>query len=297
MSRYTPIALALLLLALGCRPDRATGVSLSAEGTLTEAEKGHVLARIGEQIITLEGFEAQLSALSPFIRARYSSLARKRELLDGLVELALLAQEATAAGLMEDPEVKLAYQQAMVRRLLRDEVAGVSMAALSEADIAAYYEAHREALRAPPEISFIEARFASEGEAGAALIALQVAAQMPPGLRREAFAALAEAYPAAGPTPEVITEAAAALEVGAISAPIPVRDGASLLLRGPARPARLRPLDEVRALIRSRLARQRRQAAAEALVASLRAAVELDINEAALAAAPLRAPSAQPEEK
>ena len=76
------------------------------------------LARIGDKAITAEDFRAKLGELSPLVRARYDSLERKNELLDGLVRFELLLQEARRRGLERDPEVQATLEKIMVQRLL-----------------------------------------------------------------------------------------------------------------------------------------------------------------------------------
>ena len=74
--------------------EKGADYKLASESTLTEAQKGQVVAQIGKKLITLEDFEAQLNEKSPFVRARYNSASRKREFLDSLVRFELLAHAA-----------------------------------------------------------------------------------------------------------------------------------------------------------------------------------------------------------
>ena len=55
----------------------------------------------------------------PFIRARYSTLERKKEFLDNLVRFEVLAREAEKQGLATDPDVQLTLKKIMVQKLVQ----------------------------------------------------------------------------------------------------------------------------------------------------------------------------------
>ena len=69
---------------LGCGKDSAksSDYKLAAESSLTEQQKGEVVARIGDRLITLQEFEKRLNQQSTFARARHNSPSRKQEFLD-----------------------------------------------------------------------------------------------------------------------------------------------------------------------------------------------------------------------
>jgi len=58
-----------------------------SEGDLKQA-----VARVDNVHITVGEFQERLNQLSPFIRARYTSLERKKEFLDNMVRFEVLAQ-------------------------------------------------------------------------------------------------------------------------------------------------------------------------------------------------------------
>ncbi len=144
MSRYFPLVALLFFACNNPKGERAAkGVQVAAEGDLTPEEKGKVVARVGEMVITLEEFERRLNQQSPFARARYSSVAKKKEFLDSLVRFELLAAEAKAKGYDEHPDVVLARKQAMVKRLTSEEIRGlVKLAEITDEDIKGYYQEH-----------------------------------------------------------------------------------------------------------------------------------------------------------
>ncbi len=120
---------------------------------ITEAEKDQVVAKIGDQVITLKDFEARLSDQAPFARARFSSIQRKQEFLDSLVRFEVLAKEAEAKGYDKDPDVQLARKQAMVRKLMADEVPNLAkLSDITDDETAKYYQEHIEEFDRPAEV-------------------------------------------------------------------------------------------------------------------------------------------------
>ncbi len=116
----------------------ATSASLTAE------QSSKVLAKVGEKTITLGDYVAAIEHMDQFDRIRYQSAERRKELLNEIINVELLAQEATAKGYDKDP---LAQQE--LRSILRDAMLSEARkgaptpAEIPEADVRAYYEAHR----------------------------------------------------------------------------------------------------------------------------------------------------------
>ncbi len=66
-----------------------------------------------------------------------------REVLDGLIEMTLLAHEAERRGLMGAPRVRVVYEKALVQKLLQVEVEDrIPEDSVGVQDIRAYYAAH-----------------------------------------------------------------------------------------------------------------------------------------------------------
>jgi hypothetical protein len=85
-----------------------------------------------------------------FERLRYQSEAGQKKLLDELIEVELLAQEAERRGLDKDPKVVLRLQQAMRDELLRTVEAELPSAEqMSEREVREYYDAHRDEFKEP----------------------------------------------------------------------------------------------------------------------------------------------------
>lgn len=117
---------------------------------LTQTEAGEVLVTVGKRAITLGDFVATLVRMDRFERLRYQSEAGQKKLLDEMIEVELLAQEAERRGLDKDPKVELRLQQALRDELLRTVEARLPAAEeISEREVREYYEAHRAEFKEP----------------------------------------------------------------------------------------------------------------------------------------------------
>ncbi len=155
--RFLALSALLVLVACGQKKEDATTTPSAVPapksqlpGELSDEQKRAVLAKVGDRIITLGQFVETLERMDPFERVRYQSPERRQLLLDQMIEVELLAQEARRRGLDKLPETQLRLTQ-----LLRDEVltglkdASPAPEAIPEGEVHAYYEAHRAELREP----------------------------------------------------------------------------------------------------------------------------------------------------
>ena len=108
------------------------------------------LAKVGDRVITLGEYAAALERMDSFERMRYQSPDRRKRLLDEMIEVELMAQEARRRGLDKAEET-----QERVRQILRDQLldelkkGGPAAAELSDADLHAYYDAHKDDFSEP----------------------------------------------------------------------------------------------------------------------------------------------------
>jgi peptidyl-prolyl cis-trans isomerase C len=166
-----------ITLALGCDTKRGTNAAPSASASAQPAVAGltpelaaRVLAKVGNHEITLGEYAATLERMDPFERLRYQSPDRRKQLLDELVDLELLAEEARRRGLDKQPET-----QERVRQMLRDELLAEVRGSvpspndISEADARRYYDEHRDDFREPERRRVAHIALGSEAEAKAVL--------------------------------------------------------------------------------------------------------------------------------
>jgi hypothetical protein len=126
-----------------------------------------VLARVGDRTITLGDYVAVLDGMDRLDRARYQTPDRRKQLLDEMIDVELLAREAERRGLADKPEAK-----ELVRQILRDEVFAElrdkqpPLEDIPAADVRAYYEAHRGDFREPERrrISHLAVRDRAQAE-------------------------------------------------------------------------------------------------------------------------------------
>ncbi len=159
----------------GSKPSASASARSPGSGISPELAK-RVLAKVGDHEITLGEYAATLDRMDPFERLRYQSADRRKQLLNELIDLELLAGEARRRGLDKQPET-----QERVRQMLRDELlAQVRGAAgspddVSDADARRYYDEHRDDFREPERRRVAHIVLASEADAKALLEKAQAA--------------------------------------------------------------------------------------------------------------------------
>ncbi|HEX3854123.1 MAG TPA: hypothetical protein VHW01_24335, partial [Polyangiaceae bacterium] len=85
-------------------------------GKLTPELARQVLAKVGDREITLGEYAETLERMDPFERVRYQSADRRKLLLNEIIQVELLAEEAKRRGLDKQPET-----QERLRQILKDE--------------------------------------------------------------------------------------------------------------------------------------------------------------------------------
>jgi hypothetical protein len=82
----------------------ASASASAAKKTLSPEMAKKTLAKVGDRVITLGEYAATLDRMDPFERMRYQSQDRRKRLLDEMIEVELLSQEARRRGLDKAPE-------------------------------------------------------------------------------------------------------------------------------------------------------------------------------------------------
>ena len=104
-----------------------------------------VLVTIGSETITQADLDARIAVLPPQIRGRFETRAGRQQLLDQVVLISLLSQEARSLGIDKQPKVakkiKEMTDNLIVQELTRQEISGE--VAISDEDIAAYYQENK----------------------------------------------------------------------------------------------------------------------------------------------------------
>src|SRR5262249_17411521 len=111
-----------------------------------------VLAKVDDVTITVGEFQERINQQSPYVRARYTSMERKKEFLDNLVRFEVLAREAQRRGLDKDPEVVRTMKQVMIQKRVKDEFDKQKMEDISDAEVKKYWDAHQDEFNKPEEV-------------------------------------------------------------------------------------------------------------------------------------------------
>jgi len=314
--RGVTLAIAIAVLAgssavVGCKScdgSKASDAGPSPTTLLTDEQAAQVLARVGDTTITLGDYTAALEHMDQFDRLRYQSAERRKELLDEMITVELLAMEATAKGYDKDP---LAQQE--LRAILRDAMLAEARkgaptpADVPESEVRAWFEAHRAEYKDPERRRVSVVMVASEADAQGVLAAAKKtpgAAQWGELVRSKSLDAQARANVPVdlagdlgiiappgdprGDNPRVPAEVRAAVfeieDLGGVHSKVVPSGGRFYVVRLTQKiPPHERSYDEAERSIRVKLAQDKLRAKEDALIAELRKSVKVEIDESALA--------------
>ncbi len=295
----------------------------SSSSSAAQPHTGAVVAHVGSDVITADDVKKKLEEQSPFLRARYNTIERKKEFVDNLVRFEVLSQEAVKRGMDKNPEVQDTLKKVMVQQLIKqqfDEKQG--QAAIPEPDLQKFYNDHIDDYVKPERVRashvFLKA---APGDKGARSAAKKKAESLVKELLEakgkgnlNAFAEAAQKNSNDAATAAVggdmrylskdemtkaysaqLTDAAFALkDPGDMSLVVEVPEGFEIVKLQGKQPALSRKLDDVREQIRSRLAREKRTKDFEEFVKGLKEKANVTIDEAALGAVSVPAEQAAP---
>jgi peptidyl-prolyl cis-trans isomerase C len=303
----------------GCKScDNGSNVDAADAGrhenptSLTPEQAKQTLAKVGDETITLGDYAAALEHMDQFDRLRYQSVERRKELLDEMITVKLLAKEATDKGYDKDP---IAQQE--MRAILRDSMLAEarknapSPADVPEAEVHKWFDDHRAEYKDPERrrVSVIVMR--DEATARDALAAAKkvtdasqwgelvraksidpqaranvpvdlagdVGIVAPPGDARgenarvpEEVRAAAFAIPDVGGTADKVVSAQSKLYVVRLTQKLPPHE---------------RTYEEAERSIRVKLSQDKLRAKEDELIAELRKSVKVEIDEGALSSVKL----------
>lgn len=109
-----------------------------------ESAAADLLASVGDQPITAEAFQAEISRRP----GRAASLQNKEALLEDMVRFELLCAAALTAGYDKDPEILASLKRRMANRYRADVLEPrFEKIRVSDKEIETYYRKHRSTLR------------------------------------------------------------------------------------------------------------------------------------------------------
>jgi len=285
------------------------GLAALAACNKGNSKSGAVVAKVGNETITADDLKKRLDETSPFLRARYNTLERKKEFLENLIRNELLAQEAQRQGFDKSQAVKDQMKRAMIQELIRHQLdERLTGADIPDAELKTFYEAHLDDFVKPERARvfhiFLPAQDAREkaearkkaaallkdidvrekkGEVNAfQTVALKeskdpLSAPMGGDLRFLSRDELAKAY-----TPELAAAAFDLKNPGDKSSPIDTSTGVEMVRLQVKTVPLNRSFDESKDSIRGRMARERRSREYDDWMKKLRDTTQVVINEAEL---------------
>lgn len=281
-------------------PSRAATAGVNAPGLppQSEAELNEPLVDIDGVVITVGEFQDRINKQSPYIRARYTSLERKKEFLDNLIRFEVLAKEAKRRGLDQDPEVVRTMKQVMIQKLMKVEFdTRVKPEDVTEDEMRKFYEEHRDEYNKPEEVR-VSAIIVKDKK-----LADKIAAEArgPKGADNKGFRDLVTQYSEDEITkqrggdlryfamdtqevPEEVVKVAFDLQrTGDVAGPIATKQGYYIIKQTGRRKALAKSFDEVKRQIQNRIYRDKRTQAMEDFVNGLKGQAKVTIHEDRLA--------------
>lgn len=268
----------------------------------SQQPSGEVVARIGEDVITVEDFLASLEQLPPQWKARAKTPSGRKQVLEHQIRSELIAVEARARGLDQRPEVKSQIDQAVQRILLQELTQEWQKEfSLPEEELRKYYEENQSRFQVPEQyrVQHILIKVPANAEDSQDRAARERAQEAKRRIDRgEAFEAVAKdvsedpsasaggdlGYVAKGQHHPTFTEAALNLKPGEVSSPIRTPFGWHIIKLIDVKAAEQKTFEEAREEIQRQLLPRKRQEAFESFMASLREKHKVEIYEQKLAA-------------
>jgi peptidyl-prolyl cis-trans isomerase C len=278
-------------------------------------KSGPVVAKGNGISITADEFKARLDEQSPFIRARYSTLERKKEFLDNLIRFEVLAKEAEKQGLAKDPDVQMTLKKIMVQKLVQKSFQDPGAAAdMPEAELSKYYEDHRDEYSRPRRVRVAAVVFnAPQGspERAKKLLAAQKALAKLKAEEKKNTLAFAQVVSEFSEDPATkaaagdlqfksaeelekayskpVADAAFSLKPGETSGVVQAQQGLYILKYTGEQPELNRSFDQVKAQIANKLHREKRTKEFDEWLKGLREQAKVAVDDKALEAVEVQA--------
>jgi parvulin-like peptidyl-prolyl isomerase len=289
-----PLAVALLSTALAASACKKTG---SGPASADKGDPSQIVVKVGDNIITVGDVQERINKQSPFIRARYTTVEKKKEFLDNLVRFEVMAAEAQKRGYDKDPEVVRVMKQQMISKFLqKDFESKLKVEDVPDADVEKYYKDHPEEFNKKDEIRVSEILVKDKPKAEKAYAEAK-AQPKTAGADQKGFRDLVTKYSededskARGGDltffdkdnttfPKPVVDAAFKLaEVGDVSPPVKTDKGWVVLKLTQKRPGFNRPLAEVKHQIQQRLFRDTRTKALDTFIADLKKQTNIEYHD------------------
>jgi Parvulin-like peptidyl-prolyl isomerase len=290
---HRSILLAIVLVLPACRGK--TAADLKGSGAPQVA-----LAQVDDIVITAADMKELLAryANQPFVLARYSSIEKKKELLDSLIRYDVLAIEARKRGYERDPEVQRVTKDKMVKLFTQHEIFDkVKPSDVPDADVEKFYKEHATDYVRPETVRTSQILVKERARAVKVLAEVKTLPKTDMKAFRDLVAKYSEdadSKPRGGDLTQfdrtttqhpqsVVTAAFALKEVGDVSDLVATDKGFAVLKLTDRRPALSRSLGEAKLEIQRRLLDDLRAKRKKEFVDEARKAIKVEIFEDQLA--------------
>jgi peptidyl-prolyl cis-trans isomerase C len=291
------VVVGLCAAAIACSPQSGSG-----------KKSGPAVAKGKGLTITADEFKARLDEQSPFIRARYSSLDRKKEFLDNLIRFEVLAKEAERQKLDKDPEVQATLKKIMVQKLVQKNFQDQGNTSdVPDADVQKYFDDHKDEYNRPRRVRVAavvwNAPQGSPDRAKKLALAQKALAKLKAEEKKNtlAFAQIVSEFSEDAATKATqgdlqfksqdelakayskeVAEAAFKLKAGETSPIVQAPQGLYLLKFTGEQPEMIRTLDQVKAQIANKLHREKKTKEFDEWLKGLREKAEVKIDDKVL---------------
>ena len=294
MKRLKNIYRSLLILAailiMGC--------AASNKHSLQNSPPQDILAKVGDNIITLSEFEEKINAVPPQYRQKFKSEEQKAKFLERLVETALFSLEARAEKIDREKTIESRIQDAVDSILAREYIKRnvTDKITVTDDEISQYYETHLKEFTRPEQVKarHILIRVDPEAIPGKWAEAEIKARELKNRLDNGAnFATLAKEYSDDAKSKNMggdlgffarekmapeFSEAAFSLRLGEIRDPVKTSFGYHIIKVEAKRPERIETLEKVKERIQYQLKSKKYRAGAEDAVERLKEKYEVILN-------------------
>ena len=286
---HRSLVIAALVVISACHAKPATDPKASAAAQI-------VLAQVDDIVITAADMKELLAryANQPFVLARYSTIEKKKELLDSLVRYDVLAIEARKRGYERDPEVLRVAKDKMVKLFTQQEIIEkVKPSDVPDVDVEKFYKEHATDYLRPETVRASQILVKERAKAVKVLAAVKATQKSDMKAFRDLvteFSEDADSKPRGGDLTQfdrtttqhpqsVVTAAFALKEVGDISDLVATDKGFAVLKLTDKRPALSRSLEEAKPEIQRRLLEDLRAKRKKEFVEEARKSVKVEIFE------------------
>lgn len=296
--RHTCLVLIVLATITGTACKKKGGKTTAASSETTTTGDSRPVARIDDTVITVGDVQDRINKMAPFPRGRYVALEKKKDMLDNLIRIEVMAKEAEKRGYDQDPEVIRVKKQQMISKFLQKEFESkLRVEDVPDADVQKYYGEHPEEFNRPDEVRVSQILLTDKAKADKVAAEARAAEKSDSKTFTDLVAKHSQDEDSKarggdltsfdkGSTiyPKPLIEAAFALkDVGEVSAPVKSDKGFHVLRLTQKRPGFSRPLPEVKRQIQQRLFREMRTKALDAFVADLKKKYAVSVDEGNLA--------------